>query len=219
MCLANCCNDVHGLEQAILFYGCNVDMLDRNIQAKGWMAVKHFVISMTQQMQVPQVQQVQQVQQAQEMAFQQWGAQQQWQMQHQVQQMHRQAMEQAMQLPMQQQQQMQQEQQQQQQLQQQQLLVSQALVGRLIGKGGSGIKALREMSGTTIKVFDECEPGTTERKVIVTGGPEQVQHALSLIAQTLNLPGHMCVAHRSSRATGRSRRRRGSTSRRCRCSR
>ena len=64
-------------------------------------------------------------------------------------------------------------------------LVAQTLVGRLIGKGGSGIKALREMSGATIKVQGECEPGTTERKVIVTGGPEQVQYALSLIAQSL----------------------------------
>ena len=31
----------------------------------------------------------------------------------------------------------------------------------------------------------ECEPGTQERKVTVMGGPEQVQYALSLIAQTL----------------------------------
>jgi predicted RNA-binding protein YlqC (UPF0109 family) len=59
------------------------------------------------------------------------------------------------------------------------------LVGRLIGKGGSGIKELREMSRANIKINTECEPGTQERKVIVSGAPDAVQYALSMIAQKL----------------------------------
>ena len=59
------------------------------------------------------------------------------------------------------------------------------LVGRLIGKGGSGIKELREMSRANIKVNTECEPGTQERKVVVSGAPDAVQYALGLIAQRL----------------------------------
>jgi len=59
------------------------------------------------------------------------------------------------------------------------------LVGRLIGKAGSAIKELREQSGANIKVNSECEPGTQERKVVVSGAPDAVQYALGLIAQKL----------------------------------
>jgi len=64
-------------------------------------------------------------------------------------------------------------------------MVPVALVGRLIGKAGSAIKELREMSGANIKVNSECEPGTQERKVVVSGTPDAVQYALGLIAQKL----------------------------------
>jgi len=64
-------------------------------------------------------------------------------------------------------------------------MVPVALVGRLIGKAGSAIKELREMSGANIKVNSECEPGTQERKVVVSGTPDAVQYALGLIAQEL----------------------------------
>ena len=47
------------------------------------------------------------------------------------------------------------------------------------------IKELREMSQATIKVNSECEPGTQERKVTVSGTPDQVQYAVSLIAHKL----------------------------------
>lgn len=59
------------------------------------------------------------------------------------------------------------------------------LVGRLIGRGGSGIKELRDMTGASIKVNSDCEPGTDQRKVVVSGTPEQTQVALSLIQQRL----------------------------------
>ena len=64
-------------------------------------------------------------------------------------------------------------------------MVPVALVGRLIGKAGSAIKELREMSGANIKVNSECEAGTQERKVVVSGTPDAVQYALGLIAQKL----------------------------------
>lgn len=60
-------------------------------------------------------------------------------------------------------------------------LVSEALVGRLIGKGGANIKQLREMTGTNIKINGECEAGTEQRKVTVTGTPAQVQYAVGLL--------------------------------------
>lgn len=64
-------------------------------------------------------------------------------------------------------------------------LVPLQMAGRLIGKGGAGIREMREMSGAQIKVHSECEPGTQDRKVTVTGQPEQVNYAMSLIAQKL----------------------------------
>ena len=65
-------------------------------------------------------------------------------------------------------------------------LVPQVMVGRLIGKGGSGIKEMREISQAQIKIGSDCEPGTDSRKVIVIGTPEQTQMALTLIQQRLN---------------------------------
>lgn len=66
-------------------------------------------------------------------------------------------------------------------------LVPVQLVGRLIGKGGSGIRELRQLSNATIKINSDCEPGTEERKVTVSGTPEQTQIALSLIQQRLSM--------------------------------
>jgi len=64
-------------------------------------------------------------------------------------------------------------------------LVPSALVGRLIGKGGLGIRELRDTSRATIKISTDPEPGTDQRKVTVSGTPEQTQLALSMIQQRL----------------------------------
>ena len=64
-------------------------------------------------------------------------------------------------------------------------LVPTNLVGRLIGKGGSGIRELRETSHAQIKIHSECEPGTEMRKVLVSGPPEAVQNALMMISAKL----------------------------------
>lgn len=64
-------------------------------------------------------------------------------------------------------------------------LIDVALIGRLIGKGGSGIKELRNISGAKIQINSECEAGTQQRKVTVSGTPEQTQMALTIIQQKL----------------------------------
>ncbi|EOD23948.1 hypothetical protein EMIHUDRAFT_206952 [Emiliania huxleyi CCMP1516] len=63
--------------------------------------------------------------------------------------------------------------------------VRQALVGRLIGRGGAGIKELREASGATIKIESECVPGTDQRRLIISGTPQQTQVAHSLVQTRL----------------------------------
>ena len=64
-------------------------------------------------------------------------------------------------------------------------LIPAAYVGRLIGKGGSGIRELRDLSRAQIRVQSECEPGTEQRKVTVSGPPEAVGAALAMISQKL----------------------------------
>jgi len=64
-------------------------------------------------------------------------------------------------------------------------LVPSVLAGRLIGKGGSGIKEMRETSHAQIRILSECEPGTDQRKVFVSGTPEAINVALKLINQKI----------------------------------
>lgn len=65
-------------------------------------------------------------------------------------------------------------------------LVPSALAGRLIGKGGSGIRELRDVSRASIRILSDCEPGTEQRKLTVSGTPEAIQMALSMISQKLS---------------------------------
>jgi len=64
-------------------------------------------------------------------------------------------------------------------------LVPSTLAGRLIGKGGSGIRELRDVSRANIKILSECEPGTDQRKVTISGAPDAISLALSMINQRL----------------------------------
>jgi len=64
-------------------------------------------------------------------------------------------------------------------------LVPVTLVGRLIGRGGAGIKEMREQSRAMIKIESECVPGTELRKVIITGTPDQTQVAVAMIQTRL----------------------------------
>lgn len=46
--------------------------------------------------------------------------------------------------------------------------------GSLIGKGGSKIKEIREVTGASIQVASEMLPNSTERAVTISGGSEAV---------------------------------------------
>lgn len=67
----------------------------------------------------------------------------------------------------------------------QEQLVNQDQAGRLIGRGGQGVKELRDISRAHIRIESECEPGTESRKVTVSGGAAEVQMAIALINQKL----------------------------------
>ncbi|KAF3848651.1 hypothetical protein F7725_015147 [Dissostichus mawsoni] len=54
------------------------------------------------------------------------------------------------------------------------LLIHQSLAGGIIGVKGAKIKELRENTQTTIKLFQECCPHSTDRVVLVGGKPERV---------------------------------------------
>jgi len=64
-------------------------------------------------------------------------------------------------------------------------LIPSMLAGRLIGKGGSGIREMREMSHANIRILSDCEPGTDQRKLTVSGAPEAIGMALTMISQRL----------------------------------
>ena len=65
------------------------------------------------------------------------------------------------------------------------MLIHQSHAGAIIGKGGSKIKELRESSGTQIRVFATCAPGSTDRVVRLTGQSEQIVKVLEMIHELL----------------------------------
>lgn len=64
-------------------------------------------------------------------------------------------------------------------------LVTQDVAGRLIGRGGAGIKELRLKCKARITIGAECEPGTEFRKVTVTGPIEDIYEAIGHIMQVM----------------------------------
>ena len=66
-------------------------------------------------------------------------------------------------------------------------LLSADETGRVIGRGGEGIKSMREASGATIRIDATTEhpSGSDVRKLRVEGHPAAVQHAVSLIQQRI----------------------------------
>ena len=64
-------------------------------------------------------------------------------------------------------------------------LVNQDMAGRLIGRGGLGIRELRDSCRAQIRIESQCEPGTNSRKVAVFGEPANVQVGLAMIAYKL----------------------------------
>jgi transcription antitermination factor NusA-like protein len=51
------------------------------------------------------------------------------------------------------------------------------LVGLIIGRGGETIKTIYQKTGAAVYIPKECEPGKTERVLVVSGTTEQVEQA------------------------------------------
>eukprot|EP00124_Ichthyophonus_hoferi_P005596 Ihof_evm1s854 gene=Ihof_evmTU1s854 len=62
------------------------------------------------------------------------------------------------------------------------LLVANSQIGPLIGKGGSKIKEIREVTNAHLSVASEPLPGSTERSVAVSGNVDAVAMAIATIA-------------------------------------
>ncbi|XP_076812367.1 heterogeneous nuclear ribonucleoprotein K-like [Clavelina lepadiformis] len=67
------------------------------------------------------------------------------------------------------------------------LLVHQSQAGGIIGLKGYKIKELREKTGATIKVHQECCPQSTDRICIVSGSPEVISSCVVLILELLEV--------------------------------
>ncbi|XP_017315958.1 heterogeneous nuclear ribonucleoprotein K, like isoform X4 [Ictalurus punctatus] len=63
------------------------------------------------------------------------------------------------------------------------LLIHQSLAGGIIGVKGTKIKELRENTQTTIKLFQECCPHSTDRVVLVGGKPQRVVECIKVILE------------------------------------
>ncbi|XP_057293005.1 poly(rC)-binding protein 1-like [Hydractinia symbiolongicarpus] len=63
------------------------------------------------------------------------------------------------------------------------LLVPNSQCGPLIGKGGTRIKEIREISGATITIPSETLPGSSERSVTLAGSPEALGNCVAKICE------------------------------------
>jgi len=71
-----------------------------------------------------------------------------------------------------------------------QMTVPNELIGSVIGKGGSKIAEIRQMSGAMIRISRSDDPATAadeERQINITGNPDSVALAKSLINMSLDL--------------------------------
>nr|XP_032800340.1 heterogeneous nuclear ribonucleoprotein K-like [Petromyzon marinus] len=65
------------------------------------------------------------------------------------------------------------------------MLVHQSQAGGIIGLKGAKIKELRDRTSTSIKVFQECCPRSTDRVVLISGKPDSVVECLKSILYDL----------------------------------
>uniref|UniRef100_UPI00358EBF92 heterogeneous nuclear ribonucleoprotein K isoform X2 n=1 Tax=Myxine glutinosa TaxID=7769 RepID=UPI00358EBF92 len=74
------------------------------------------------------------------------------------------------------------------------MLVHHSQAGGIIGLKGAKIKELRERTSTTIKVFQECCPRSTDRVVLIGGTPDNVVECVKSIMYDLqksDIKGHL----------------------------
>ena len=70
------------------------------------------------------------------------------------------------------------------------MTVPNELIGSVIGKGGTKIAEIRQMSGAMIRISKSDDPDaspTVERQIQITGSPDSVALAKSLINMSLDL--------------------------------
>uniref|UniRef100_A0A8C6C9L7 K Homology domain-containing protein n=1 Tax=Monodon monoceros TaxID=40151 RepID=A0A8C6C9L7_MONMO len=66
------------------------------------------------------------------------------------------------------------------------LLIHQSLAGGIIGVKGAKIKELQENTQTTIKLFQECCPHSTDRVVLIGGKPDMVVECIKIILDLIS---------------------------------
>uniref|UniRef100_A0A2K6N8B7 Heterogeneous nuclear ribonucleoprotein K n=1 Tax=Rhinopithecus roxellana TaxID=61622 RepID=A0A2K6N8B7_RHIRO len=67
-----------------------------------------------------------------------------------------------------------------------QLLIHQSLAGEIIGVKGAKIKEVRENTQTTIKLFQECCPYSTDRVVLIGGKSNRVVECIKIILDLIS---------------------------------
>lgn len=65
------------------------------------------------------------------------------------------------------------------------LIVPASQCGSLIGKGGSKIKEIREVTGASIQVASDMLPNSTERAVTITGTSDAITQCIFSICQVM----------------------------------
>jgi len=80
------------------------------------------------------------------------------------------------------------------------LIVPASQCGSLIGKGGSKIKEIREVTGASIQVASEMLPNSTERAVTISGGSEAITQCIynicNIMAESPPKDASMTVPYR-----------------------
>ncbi|KAB0360258.1 hypothetical protein FD754_004414 [Muntiacus muntjak] len=66
------------------------------------------------------------------------------------------------------------------------LLLHQSLAGGIIGVESAKIKELRENTQTTIKLFQECCPQSTDRVILIRGKPDRVAECIKIILDLIS---------------------------------
>ena len=77
------------------------------------------------------------------------------------------------------------------------MIVPASQCGSLIGKGGSKIKEIREVTGASIQVASEMLPNSTERAVTISGGSKAitqcVYHICLVMSEVRTLDSRLTV--------------------------
>ena len=67
------------------------------------------------------------------------------------------------------------------------------IVGRIIGKGGATIRSIENISGAHIDIPAECEPGSTDRMIKISGTPAQIAYCKAIVQQKVEGGGESTI--------------------------